>query len=82
MDESTDPPAVHRAAQVSVFSSLAAKAALASSSLGSGITQYLAVGFLGGGGTTGMADIWSNAQAYCNVRQTLTLTQTLTQTLT
>jgi len=53
------------------FSALVDKAALASSSLGSGITQYLAVGFLGGGGgTTGMADTWPNAQAYCNVRQT------------
>lgn len=79
--ESTDPAAVRRAAQVSVFAPLVAKAALASSSLGSGITQYLGVGFLGGGGTTGMADTWSNAQAYCNVRRALTLTLTPARTL-
>jgi len=72
---------VRRAAQVSVFAPLVAKAALASSSLGSGITQYLGVGFLGGGGTTGMADTWSNAQAYCNVRRALTLTLTPARTL-
>ena len=53
------------AAEVSVFAPLVAKAALASSSLGSGITQYLGVGF--GGGTSGMADTWPNAQAFCNV---------------
>ena len=49
------------------FSSLVSKAALASSSLGSGITQYLGIGFMAGGSMSGMADTWPNAQAFCHV---------------
>ncbi len=54
--------------ELAAFSPLIAKAQLASDSLGTGITQDFAVGVAAGGGITGMADTWSNAQAYCNVR--------------
>ena len=55
---------------MSAFAPLVAKARLASASLGSGITQYLGVGFAMNTGTSSMADSWLNAQAFCNVRLT------------
>ena len=68
MQQATADGKLHRAAAPpGPFNALVNKAALASSSLGSGITQYLGVGFAVDNGMTGMADTWSNAQAFCNV---------------